>query len=246
MNKLQLLFDIFFCKHCIACDKVISLFSEKEYCDICNSNIVELQVKDFTLPNISKVKSLYLYDGSIKKALIGFKYKNNAQVGRVLGKKLADKLKKDKDYMSADIVINIPNGKYHTERYYNQSEFLAKIIAKNCCLKFIPNALKKKQNIKSQLKCKTSEERKSNIKNAFSLTRGTNVNGKKIILIDDITTTGATLSECAKTLLQAGAKTVLAATIARTSKKKLQQLKFSDSDITFSKRPSVHYKFHKQ
>lgn len=244
MSKLPTFADLFFCKQCISCGETIPLFSGKDFCSHCDKHIVKNESEDFMLYRVKKVKSLFAYEGSVRKALIRFKYRNCAQAGKILGKELAEVIKKDQDFISADFVVNVPNGNYDTERYYNQSMFLAKVIAKECGIKFMPNALKKKKRIKSQLKCRTRAERKENIKNAFSPTKGLDLNGKTVLVIDDITTTGATLNECAKALENAGAKTVYAATVARTLQTMSPvKIKLMDADIVFTKKPTVHYKF---
>ena len=167
MSKIISLADMLFCRQCIACGETIPLFSEEEFCSDCIKNVTRLKKDELVLAHVMKAKSVFAYDGALRKALVRFKYNNNAQAGRFLANEIAALIKKDRELTSVDYVINVPNGKYATERLYNQSMFLAKIVARKCKLKFLPNALKKKQGVKSQLKCKTRLERKENIKAAF-------------------------------------------------------------------------------
>ena len=74
----------------------------------------------------------------------------------------------------------------------------------------------KMRNAAPQSGRKSREERRSNIRGAYRLKRRADVNGKKILLIDDIVTTGATLTECASVLSRSGAASVKAVTVART------------------------------
>jgi len=244
MNKIISFADMLFCRRCIACDEIIPLFSEEEFCSDCIKNITKLKKDEIVLAHVMKVRSVFVYDGSLRKALIRFKYNNNAPAGQYIANEIADLIKKDKDIMAADYIINVPNGKYTTERLYNQSMFLAKIVARKCKLKFLPNALKKKQGIKSQLKCKTRLERKENIKSAFYAAKGLDLTGKTVVIIDDILTTGSTLNECAKILEKVGAEKIYAVTAARAlSSLKPIKIKLLDADIVFTKKPTVHYKF---
>lgn len=244
MNKFPTLADFIFCRKCISCLETLPLFSGKDFCEKCEKQVSKLENKDFTLLNADKVKSLFYYSGAIREALTKFKYHNFAQAGKVLGKELAQDLKKDPDFMSADIIVNVPNGKYDTERLYNQSELLAKVVSKECGIPFCPNVLKKKRNIKSQVKCKSYTERKENVKDVFSAVKGIDLSDKTVMIIDDITTTGSTLNECAKALKKAGAKTVYGATVARPSiTMPKSKIKLLDADIVFLKKPTVHYKF---
>ncbi|MBQ9922354.1 MAG: ComF family protein [Clostridia bacterium] len=244
MSKIISLADMLFCRQCIACGETLPLFSHEDFCSDCIKNVTRLKKDELVLAHVMKARSVFVYDGALRKALVRFKYNNNAQTGRYVANEIASLMKKDKEIMAADYIINVPNGKYTTDRLYNQSMFLAKIVARKCKLKFLPNALKKKQGIKSQLKCKTRLERKENIKAAFYAEKGLDLKGKTVVIIDDILTTGSTLNECAKVLEKAGAEKIYAVTAARAlSSLKPIKIKLLDADIVFTKKPTVHYKF---
>ena len=101
------------------------------------------------------------------------------------------------------------------ERGYNQSEYIAKNILENDVghiMIYAPQWFSKIKNTPKQSTIQTREERLSNLTNSFEAKLG--VRGKYIILIDDVVTTGSTLFEARKTLLSAGAKDILAFTIA--------------------------------
>ncbi len=236
--------DLLFCRQCISCGEILPLFSKEDFCPDCQKQVKILEDNAFTLFDVQRIRSVYVYDGAPRKALIRFKYNNHAQAGRFMAQKIADIVKKDKLLMSADIVVHVPNGKYTTERFYNQSMFLAKLVAKKCGIKFMPKVMKKKSGIKSQLKCRTRSERLQNIKSAFTVEKGVDLRGKSVLIIDDITTTGATLGECAKALKKAGAEKIFAATAARAGKPQSPiKTRLLDADIVFTKKPSVHLKF---
>lgn len=244
MSKTLTFADFLFCRQCVSCSETLPLFSGEDFCSECRKQVKKLEENAFTLRDVQRVRSVYVYDGSPRKALVRFKYNNYAQAGRFMAREIAEIVKSDKVLMSADMVVNVPNGKYTTERLYNQSMFLAKIVAKKCGLKFVPHILKKKNGIKSQLKCRTRSERLENIKSAFSVEKGVDLGGRSVLIIDDITTTGATLNECAKALKKAGAGQIYAATAARAGKPQSPiKTMLLDADIVFTKKPSVHLKF---
>lgn len=233
-----------FCQRCVCCGELLPLFSKARMCRECAADASVISGKVFGKGNISRLKSFYEYTGSVRKALVSFKYLNNADAGHFMAMKLAGMLKNDGEIMTAEIVICVPNGKYETERLYNQSEFLAKRVAKLLDMKYVPSVLKKKRGVKSQLRCVTRAERRINVKNAFSVIKAEAVKGKRVLIIDDITTTGATLTECADALTRAGAKEVFAATAAKTpSSAPKPVIKFLDVELTFMKKPTVHYRF---
>ena len=99
------------------------------------------------------------------------------------------------------------------ERGYNQSEILAKEISKYFTSKFITNVLYKfkKSKVQSTLKL---DERRKNVLGTYLIKNSDKIKGKTILLVDDIYTTGATASECAKMLKTNGARKVIVVTIA--------------------------------
>ena len=148
MSRIISFADILFCRYCISCGEMLPLFYGDEFCFDCRKSVKKLNENEIYLDRTVKAKSLYIYDGALRKALIGFKYNNNASAGRYIADKMAELIRQDEEFMSVDYIINVPNGKYATERLYNQSMFLAKRIAKKCKKRFLPDVLKKKYGIK--------------------------------------------------------------------------------------------------
>ena len=100
------------------------------------------------------------------------------------------------------------------QRGYNQTQLIAKEIAKNIDIKLCDDVLVKSKNTIAQSKL-NKNKRKQNIKNAFKVLNLEKIQGKNILLFDDIFTTGSTVNECSKILKKAGAKTVGVLTIAK-------------------------------
>jgi len=113
-------------------------------------------------------------------------------------------------------IIPIPmTAKKKRKRQYNQTELLAKkICQQNKTLTYKPYILKKIHETKSQTKTRNRQERLKNIRGAFNISKTHKISGQTIFLIDDVTTTGATLKEARRVLREAGAKRVEAFVIA--------------------------------
>ncbi len=154
---------------------------------------------------------LYL-NGEGQNLVQRFKYNNHPELARPLGELLAEKLLSQSQ--RADWLVPIP---LHWSRYltrgYNQSRLTGAIIAARCGME-LHNILVRRQRTRQQAKL-TRAERKINLSNAFFMKRGANCKNRTILLFDDVLTTGATLSAACKVLLNAGARRVDIAVIAR-------------------------------
>ena len=120
-----------------------------------------------------------------------------------------------KDIFTPDIIMPVP---LHPERLrlrgFNQSLVLARIFYKEQNKKIDCHNLVRIRNTRAQIKLK-GDERRKNLNNAFSLIRPEQVREKKIVIIDDVFTTGTTVEECSRILRQAGAAEVQVLTLAR-------------------------------
>ncbi len=113
-----------------------------------------------------------------------------------------------------DLITAVPLSRQRiTERGYNQSYLLARPIALTHCIPFVPQAVKRTRNTPSQVGLNAPERRK-NVTGAFSASPKF-VKAKSVLLVDDVATTGATLTASTQALLAAGAKQVYALTLAR-------------------------------
>lgn len=170
------------------------------------------------------VTALYDYQSPIiRSAVWRFKYKNARGFAKYFGTQLYEEIigdlgdglhiSKNKTFL----LIPIPlHKKRLRERGYNQSELIARVIIKNdvsSLFEFLPRALVRVRETKAQARSDKRAMRLENLRGAFHAD-ATVVRGKDIILVDDVTTTGATLTEARKALRAAGARTVQAYTVA--------------------------------
>jgi ComF family protein len=115
----------------------------------------------------------------------------------------------------ADVIVPVPlSGWRRRTRGYNQSEALARALARELGLPLAPRALSRRKHAPPQARSATAEERRRNVEGAFAA-RAEPVAGRRVLLLDDVTTTGATLRACAAALKEAGARSVYAVAFAR-------------------------------
>ena len=146
-----------------------------------------------------------LYDGKIKTLIRDVKYHFYYAVLSEVGEIMADYLTR---YNFEDLIITSVPLHWQRKNYrgFNQSDLMAKEISKNSEYKYI-ELLKRNSNTKKQATL-DRQGRLKNLKGAFALKEDLNLSGRNIIIVDDVFTTGSTLSECAKALKLAGAKNV--------------------------------------
>lgn len=160
---------------------------------------------------------------AIRRAIWRFKYENARDIATHFGRPLYDEIigevGNDLRIASGIVFLLVPiplHPKRLRERGYNQSELLSREILNHDTedmFELVPGALARTRQTKPQAKKEKRVARFENLRGAF-LSSPQLVHGRHVILIDDVTTTGATLSEARKSLLKAGAKTVRAYTVA--------------------------------
>ncbi|MBI3887926.1 ComF family protein, partial [Candidatus Microgenomates bacterium] len=190
------LLDIVFPRFCVGCGKI-----GKYFCHDCSktirfySHLISPNYKK--IPYLDGVNVLAHYDGIIRKAIKEVKYRGKYAIFSEIAPKI-------KPSFQFSYLIPVPLSKKRLQkRGFNQAEKLANY------LKLAPvlNCLERTRDTKPQFDLKL-HEREDNVRNAFGLISNTKylISNKSICLIDDVATTGATLSECAKVLKKAGAK----------------------------------------
>jgi ComF family protein len=164
--------------------------------------------------HLNRVRALGTYAPPFSTLVQAFKYSEKTRVGELLGVALSRLVMQDSLLSGCDIVCAIPlHPARLRERGYNQSLLLAAAVA---VASGIPLAepLVRKKNTRSQTTKTTPEARRRNLEDAFKLRPGADVVGKRVLLVDDVMTTGATLNAAAEVLLQGGAASVSGAVVA--------------------------------
>ncbi|NCO67972.1 MAG: amidophosphoribosyltransferase [Nitrospirae bacterium CG_4_10_14_0_8_um_filter_41_23] len=151
-----------------------------------------------------------LYEGILAEAINQLKFYGVKRLSKPLGRLLHSL-----DLPETDGIVSVPlNTKSLRERGFNQSLLIARVTSKNIRVPLLMDILLKKRETPPQIGL-SAKERLLNLKNAFEV-KG-NIKGLRLLLVDDVMTTGATVTECSKELMKAGAKEVIVLTLARSS-----------------------------
>lgn len=193
--------------------EVSGIPSEKiYYCDFCLP-----QPLGENPPSFAQARSIFYYEGTIRQLIHAFKYQGKIRVGKFLARSILKYWEPDSSLTSVECIVPVPVGiKKLRHREFNQSLILAREIGKKLKVPVYPFALRRVKELASQTKL-SRQERLENIRDAFKMREGLKVQSKKVLLVDDVFTTGATASECSRILLQhGGARDVQVLTLART------------------------------
>ncbi|EKE16533.1 MAG: amidophosphoribosyltransferase-like protein [uncultured bacterium] len=212
-------FNQWICPNCLSKIKITT----EDFCPACEKVPTPDGKTCFACKNKNSLDGLLVCcsykENVVSKAIHSLKYKFISDLRQPLGKIMIRKILSS-SLPLPDCLIPVPlYSKRLRWRGFNQSLLLAKYVGKNLTpgLK-IPtwsNILFRNKNTRAQMSIRNYQQRKENIINAFSISNSKKIQGKTILLIDDVATTGATIFECAKTLKNNGAKKVFALVIAR-------------------------------
>ncbi|MEK7659078.1 MAG: ComF family protein [Patescibacteria group bacterium] len=211
---------------CILCLKKLSP-SLDFYCPLCEANTANGKlcfscrlIISNTENNFHLDRLIYPFsykDPAIQKVIKAFKYRFIKDLDQPLGRLMIsylDKIKGKIDLKDA-VIIPVPlHKRKYNQRGYNQSELIASEISEYLNIRVINDCLLKIKPTKDQAKLK-GNKRLENLKGAFICAKPWLATGKKIILLDDVYTTGETMKECAKVLKEAGTNEVIGLAIAR-------------------------------
>ncbi|MBR3888708.1 MAG: ComF family protein [Clostridia bacterium] len=204
--------DLIFPRACGLCGQKIN---QRYTCRKCLNILEYYQEKVVFYPKngnyYDKLLCGFEYKSYIKNKMLQYKFENKRYLAKSFGDLLAYRLKQYN--LCADLVVPVPiHYKRDLARGYNQSAYIAKFVGELIDIPVNKNILVKiKYNQKQSLLDVNS--RKENVKNVYSVVKGNLVKDKKILLIDDIFTTGSTVNECSRVLKEAGAKEVIVATV---------------------------------
>lgn len=217
------LMHTFFPTHCPFCGEAIHRHEQCcHYClDELSDLVCKIQMTD-PPPYISRVESMYYYDGAIREAISRLKFYSDSDVGLVLGETIGRMVISRYHAVQFDAIVPVPmSRKSWKERCYNQSQWLANQVSRLTTVPVWDDVLVKVRNTKHQHK-QQIERRQANLKGAFAVVKPEAVKGRVFLLVDDVYTSGWTASYCAEALIHAGAIGVYVATVARAVPKRLR------------------------
>jgi len=221
----EVLLEQFFPDTCPFCDRLLSYRNLK--CDRCFNDLPKLRnvcptcgkeqciCEQFVC--LDRATAPFFYEDQVRDAIHRFKFEKRYDYARPFGAYLAELLITKGLADEIDCIVPVPmDRRREAKRGYNQALYLAQEVGERLNLPVAKDALRKKKDVPIQ-HLLSYEERRVNLKDAYFPGKSS-VRGKRVLLCDDVYTTGATLESCAKALKEQGAVSVLGVVIAITHK----------------------------
>jgi len=210
--------DLFFPPKCIFCRKIL-VDNEVHVCNRCAELLPLPQTKvevKHGCPFLDEACAPFSYSGAVRSALMRYKFNDKTGYAKYFGDMMSKTVNNAWD-TQFDIVTWVPlSRKRLRRRGYDQAFLLAKVVSENLNIP-LARTLNKVKDVKKQSLVYSVDERRANVAGAYCAIDGVAEN-KNVLIVDDIITTGETVSECARMLLMDGAKKVYCITAAQTFK----------------------------
>lgn len=222
MNKIlkiqERILNLIYPQTCGICGKIY----QKSLCNKCkirlrknlDINIIK-EVQEIEDKYFNELMYIFKYEGEIRKLILDYKFNDKSYIYLTFVNFLLKNKKIFENIKKYDKIIPVPISKKRLKaRGYNQSYLISREIAKQTNLELVNNCLRKTKNIIEQSKL-NKEERKQNIQGVYELKNEKLIKNKKILLIDDIYTTGSTVNECSKILRKGNVAKIGVLTLAK-------------------------------
>jgi ComF family protein len=163
--------------------------------------------------SLTQLRSVFKYEGDVRRLVHAFKFAGISALGKSLAAQLTQCYREHD--LEADAVVAVPlTGSRRRGRGYNQAALMARELATEVRLPLI-DPLRRRGNATPQAASATADQRRRNVLGVFQPAKDVDLTGRRVLLIDDVATTGATLSACAEVLRSIGASAVVGLTLAR-------------------------------
>ena len=213
---LRLMINLLFPPKCVLCNNLLTK-EETDFCHKCRKDAPDFSKSKRKIPFVAQWTGIWYYKDMVRGSIHRFKFSNARRYAIPYAQRLALRLQQE-DMDDFDILSWIPvSAARKQERGYNQCQLLAKALGKELHVSCKP-VLCKTRNTPPQSGFSDAAKRRANVQGAYRIRDQKMIRGKRILLVDDVLTTGATSSECAKTLMIGGAKEVKLATVAVADK----------------------------
>ena len=217
--------DLLYPPRCVLCEKHSSFL-----CDACRDSLPRAEgrrCKACWLPlgapecaacaehptALTRLRSVYRYEGGVRQLIQAFKFRGQSSLAKALGADMVSCYRRG-DF-EAEVIVPVPLATSRKRsRGYNQALLLAKEVSREAGLP-LTEALRRTGNAAPQAQSASADERRRNVAGAFEIARPGDLAGRHVLLIDDVATTGATLNAGAIELIEAGAASVEALSLAR-------------------------------
>ena len=216
MKLYYYLLQLLFPPKCILCGKLLKK-NEQDLCRECRVDGPEYPIRKENLQFLDSFTAVWYYEGSVRRSLLHYKFYGKRSYADGYGRLLAMKLLQSQPD-GFDCITWVPVSSLRKlRRGYDQVELLADAVGRELGMKPVP-LLKKVRHNRPQSGLKDAAKRRANVLGVYRETSAQEIVGKRILLLDDILTTGATAGECARVLLTAGAKEIHCAAVAAARK----------------------------
>ena len=200
------LMDLLFPPKCILCGKLLKK-DETDLCRVCRVESPGCAKNNLKFPFLDSWAAVWYYKGNIRKSLHRYKFRNARHYAPAYGRFVAMKLMQEHPE-GFDILTWVPVSRWRKfTRGYDQVEILAKAVGQELGMEPVCT-LEKVRNNRPQSRISGAAKRRANVLGVYRTTDPVGMTGKRVLLLDDIVTTGATAGECARVLLTGGAKEV--------------------------------------
>ncbi len=229
--------DLVYPRHCVGCSHPMDTSRSGYVCALCEQRVPVIEPPfcykcglpfDGEAPDVFTCEYCKKLDfifertvcacraaGIVRDMLIGFKYNGQMQYGAHLAGWLIRSAQKWISWRDVDLIVPVPlHPRKKRHRQFNQAEYLALALSKVTGTPVRLNLLRRVKDTETQTRL-DADQRAVNMRHAFALRDGAKCDGQRAVLLDDVFTTGATLNSCASLLAVAGAKRIIALTLAR-------------------------------
>lgn len=212
MKLTHRIWKLLFPTKCILCREILSR-EELDLCHTCRRKAPQWNGQRDKLRFIQEYTAVWYYESDVRQSLIRYKFRNARHYCESYGRMVAMRVNQDLPEQ-IDLVTWIPISRRRKwKRGYDQCELLAQAVGRELEIP-VQRLLVKKRDNKHQSSLKSAGERRANVLGVYEICNGDWVEGRNILLLDDIITTGATASEGARMLQGAGARNVYCAAVA--------------------------------
>lgn len=209
VKALSFLIDLFFPPRCMFCRSYLPSGTDSPFCTACRLTVALQPGHTLSIPAGSCLYALK-YVANVRRAIISYKFHNKPQYAKALGELLVPLLT---PLAHIDCITWAPVSALRlSKRGYDQSRLLAETVGHTLGIPVYP-LLRKHRHTRKQSQT-AREKRAENIRGAYVCATNHPISGLRIVLIDDVVTTGSTLSECCRVLYAAGAKEVVCVALA--------------------------------
>lgn len=210
---LYWLSQLIYPRKCIFCRRILKK-QETDLCCQCRTQVEEAPILQKKLPNLDRWASVWYYEDDVRQSILRFKFSHARFYAPAYGRFLALRVLQE-DLGDFDLLTWVPvSFRRRWLRGYDQSALIAQALGKGLDCQPV-SLLKKVRHTPPQSSLSGVAQRRANVLGAYRVTDPAAVSGKRILLVDDVITTGATAGECARMLHFAGAKSVCCIAVAQ-------------------------------